>query len=81
MSTTAVEAPDATGYDDARIITVAQIVDGEATCHCGASAVLVVDTEPDNEPGPTCYKHAHEWIDLTLGLVDRLFNPSTERTR
>lgn len=67
--------------ESARIVTVKQIVGGEAKCHCGADAVLVVDTEPDNEPGPTCYEHAREWIDLSMGMVDKLFGPNDERTR
>lgn len=59
----------------ALIVVVSQIVDGEALCHCGKPAVLVVTSEPDNEPGATCYEHAMDWTEGTLSLVRRLFGP------
>jgi hypothetical protein len=59
----------------ARIITVSQIVDGEEICYCGESAVLLVDTEPDSEPGYVCHAHYSDWALLAAGTVDSLFGP------
>ena len=61
------------GAESALILRVDQIVDGEATCQCGAAAVLFVVTEPDGEPGPACSEHAWQWIDLAIGVASRLF--------
>ena len=66
------------GIETARIVTVAQIVEGDAECHCGKPAVLLVETDPDNDPGLTCYEHAKDWIDVTMHLVNNLFGPKEQ---
>jgi hypothetical protein len=68
MSTTALE--------EARIVTVTQIIDGDATCaYCDKGAVLRVDSEPDNDPGLVCFEHYNEWMGMTTKLIERLFGP------
>lgn len=57
------------------LVTIEQVVTGDAKCHCGEDAVLRVTTEPDGEPGLTCYEHAMEWVDSTLYLTRELFGP------
>ena len=61
--------------ETALVVSVAQIVGGEARCYCGKDAVLLVTTEPDGEPGPSCFEHAWEWIELSTGLVQQAFGP------
>lgn len=57
------------------MVHVEQILDGEAKCHCGKDAVLVVTSQPDGDPGPTCYQHGSQWIKFTVQTIDSLFGP------
>lgn len=68
-------ATTATEFETALIVSVSQIVDGEAKCHCGEDAVLVVTSEPDGDPGPTCFEHADEWLQLSFNLTRSIFGP------
>lgn len=63
--------------ETARVITVSQILEGDERCHCGEPAVLVVDTEPDNDPGPVCYVHGRDWIGAATSTLDGIFGPKT----
>jgi hypothetical protein len=59
-----------------RIIDVWQITEGAATCQqCAEDAVLFVSTEPDGDPGYSCWEHAEPWLTLTDKLVRDLFGP------
>ena len=60
--------------ETAMVMHVEQITGGAAVeCHCGAYAELFVTSEPDMEPGPVCRKHAWDWINLTLGVLAKLY--------
>ena len=60
--------------ESALVMHVEQITGGAAVeCHCGKNAVLHITSEPDMEPGPVCAEHGHEWIDMTVALLRRLF--------
>lgn len=57
------------------VLTVRQVVDGDALCACGQPAVLFVHTEPDNLPGFACYAHAYQWIAISVEFVDLIYGP------
>jgi len=68
------------GVTAEHIISVSQIVDGDARCYCGAGAVLIVETSPDGDPGATCYAHALERILFTNNIIGNLFGTAARET-
>lgn len=64
----------ATELDTGLLLHIEAIYNGDLRCAtCGEEASLIVETEPDQEPGPACPLHAFEWIDLSVKLARDLY--------
>ena len=61
--------------ETALMISLEQIVEGEASCdYCDETATVTVATGADPEPAPVCWHHAQDFILATSASGSRMFS-------